>query len=132
MLEPHGRSPDVEDAGGRVGDGGGDGAAVGTVAGGVIEHVEVGGGRQKPPLRGRRRSRRRFPLAVSFLVDDEPLGVAGERVEAELEGAGGPSGDGGHSSASQEDEEVVGGGRRRGQADEAARHERGGSAVTGV
>lgn len=113
------RSPDVKDAGGGVGDGGVDGAAVGAVAGSVVEHVEVGGGGEELPLRLGRRRPHILPLR---LVDDEPLGVAGERVEAELEGAGW-RGRGGHAAAAAEQEVKRGG--RRGQAGEAARHERG-------
>jgi len=109
-------SPDVEDAGGGVRDRGVDGEAVRAVAGGVVEHVEVGGGGEELLVVGRRR-RRRFRL-----VDDEPLGVAGERVEAELEGAGRPGG--GHSAAAEEEAES---GRRwawRDAGEEAARHRR--------
>lgn len=40
-------------------------------------------------------SRRRRLCLRLLLVDDEPLGVAGERVEAELESAGGLGGAGG-------------------------------------
>ena len=70
---------------------------------------------------GRRRRRR---LRFRFrLVDDEPLGVAGEWVEAELEGAGRTGG--GHSAAAEE--EAAESGRRwawRDAREEAARHRR--------
>ena len=69
--------------------------AVGAVAGGVVEHVEVGGGDEELPVVARR---------LFLLVDDEPLGVAGERVEAELERSVG-----GHSAA---EEQAESGGRR--------------------
>lgn len=111
-------SPDVEDAGGGVRDRGVDGEAVRAVAGGVVEHVEVGGGGEELLVVGRRR-RLRFRFR---LVDDEPLGVAGERVEAELESAGRPGG--GHSAAAEEEAES---GRRwawRDAGEEAARHRR--------
>lgn len=100
--------------GGGVGDGGVDGAAVRAVARGVIEHVEVGGGGEKLPRRRRRLGR--LPVR---LLDDEPFGVAGERVEAELEGARG------HAAAA---EEVESGGWW-GEADKAARHKRRGFGV---
>jgi len=61
--------------------------AVGAVAGGVVEHVEVGGGDEELPVVARR---------LFLLVDDEPLGVAGERVEAELERSVG-----GHSASKE-------------------------------
>jgi hypothetical protein len=68
----------------------------------------------------RRRSHLRFRFR---LVDDEPLGVAGEWVEAELEGACRPGG--GHSAAAEE--EAAESGRRwawRDAREEAARHRR--------
>lgn len=54
------------------------------VAGGIVEHVEVGGGGKELLVVGRHRHRR---LRFSFrLVDDEPLGVTDEWIEAKLEG----------------------------------------------
>lgn len=54
------------------------------VAGGIVEHVEVGGGGKELLVVGRHRHRR---LRFSFrLVDDEPLGVTDEWIEVKLEG----------------------------------------------
>jgi hypothetical protein len=119
-------SPDVEDAGSGVSDGGVDGAAVRAVAGGVVEHVEVGGGREELLVVGRRS----LPLPFR-VVDDEPLGIAGERVEAELEGAVGRGG----SHFAEAEKEAESGGRWpwRDADEEAARHQRvGGEAHRGL
>jgi hypothetical protein len=122
-LKENGGSPDVEDARGGVRYRGVDGEAVRAVAGGVVEHVEVGGGGKELLMVGRRRRRRRHLRFRFRLVDYEPLGVAGEWVEAELEGAGRPGG--GHSAAAEE--EAAESGRRwawRYAREEAARHRR--------
>jgi hypothetical protein len=77
-------SPDVEDVGAGVCDRGVDGKAVRAVARGVVEHIEVEGGSKELLVVGwHRHGRLHFRFC---LVDDEPLGVADEWVEAELEG----------------------------------------------
>lgn len=83
--------PNVEDDGRRrgVGEGGEDGTVEGVVAAGVVEHVEVGGGREEGLVLPALVLGLLFFLWVEWVVDEEPFGMAGYGVVAELEDAGG-------------------------------------------
>lgn len=79
----------------------------GVVAAGVVEHVEVGGGREEGLVLPALVLGLLFFLRVEWVVDEEPFGLAGDGVVVELEDAWGVGHGGGVEVETLVEEKLV-------------------------